>query len=315
MECTGAVDLAADLDAAQGLEPGDQAGLKMDDRLVVGQQPAIAQRAVHLAYRMHPPRHARADPRPVSDHPAAGDVLAVVQREIGILLDACRVAVSGRAGGDADRRGRPDQVAHVLYRLGQGTKQPTRGRLERFERGGMIDDHGEFVTADAEDAIGVSGRHEAMCGMAQQPVAGMMAERVVHRLEIVEVDLEQRPSALLAIQCLERGVEGGAVGKASQFVGVGAAKLLLHPPVSLERNGAQIDAGIDDAAFFCGRRTRIAVIERQGGDRIGLPGENRPGPAGAKAMRQDVIEIPGPGRVAGNIRADHFLPGEACRAA
>jgi hypothetical protein len=57
-----------------------------------------------------------------------------------------------------------------------------------------LDEHGELVAAEAGD--GVAPAHaleQALADGGQELVAGLVAERVVDRLEPVEVDVEQRP--------------------------------------------------------------------------------------------------------------------------
>ncbi len=55
--------------------------------------------------------------------------------------------------------------------------------------GGIADHHAEFVAA--KTAANLVLGHQALepsCDLAQQPVAGQVAERIIDRLEAVEVD-------------------------------------------------------------------------------------------------------------------------------
>ena len=90
------------------------------------------------------------------------------------------------------------------------------GRVERHQ-------HGELVAADAGHELGVGDAGlQARADLAQQPVAGLMAERVVELLEVVEVDQQQRELGLAGAGggrgLVEAGEQLAAVGEAGQRV-------------------------------------------------------------------------------------------------
>ena len=93
-----------------------------------------------------------------------------------------------------------------------------RGRLAGVGDRGLHDD--EFVAAGPRDGVGLA--HETAQAVGddlQQLVAGGMAEGVVHRLELVEVEMMHRHHLLVLVMAhrlLEPLVEQRAVGEVGQ---------------------------------------------------------------------------------------------------
>ena len=73
-------------------------------------------------------------------------------------------------------------------------------------------------------------RHERRGDLAQQPVAGLVAERVVDRLELVEVEHHEAERVAPATMALEPVLERAVVEQAGQVVG---ARADLDRPVDL----------------------------------------------------------------------------------
>ena len=72
-----------------------------------------------------------------------------------------------------------------------------RGRLARL--GDVLQQHAELVAADARDeVVAAHAGAQARGDHLQQRVADVVAERVVHLLEVVEVEEQQRRGLLVA---------------------------------------------------------------------------------------------------------------------
>ena len=95
--------------------------------------------------------------------------------------------------------------------------------LGLLDRGAGRQQDGELVAADAGHELGAGHAGlQARADLAQQPVAGLVAERVVELLEVVEVDQQQRELGLGGARgggrLLEAGEQPAAVGEAGQRV-------------------------------------------------------------------------------------------------
>ena len=122
------------------------------------------------------------------------------------------------------RVGLADLVQHALDRV-----------PALFERGGAQQQH-ELVAADARDHVVAAGPRaqrapHAVRELDQQAVAGLVAEAVVDRLEVVEVEVAHRQQRAFAPAGLHRGLQhlrkAHPVRQARQFVEVGLALQLL----------------------------------------------------------------------------------------
>ena len=104
----------------------------------------------------------------------------------------------------------------------------------------VLEQHGELVAAHAEQHVGLAHRAaDALGGDAQQAVAGVVAEAVVHALEIVQVEEQQRERPAGALGAAHRLVEvlgeAGAVRQAGERVVIRlvADALLLRGALAL----------------------------------------------------------------------------------
>ncbi len=80
----------------------------------------------------------------------------------------------------------------MLDRRAQGGEQEIRLGLRRGRAERMGGQHDEFVAAEPGDqVIGLDMAAEPRRRLDQQGIAGIMAERVVDRFEIVEIDQEE----------------------------------------------------------------------------------------------------------------------------
>ena len=82
-----------------------------------------------------------------------------------------------------------------------------RGDVDILDAG---QEDGELVTTEARDGVlRAEGRQQTLATWLQQLVAGGVAEGVVHVLEAVEVEEEQREAAAGAFRLRERGRRPG----------------------------------------------------------------------------------------------------------
>ena len=120
------------------------------------------------------------------------------------------------------------------------------GGLARI--GDLLQQHAELVAADARDEVVAAHRGaQARGDDLQQAIADVVAERVVHRLEVVEVDEEERRGLLVAPRVRHRLArplgEHGAVGQPGERV---VMREELEPPrivLQLDRGVAQVFLG------------------------------------------------------------------------
>ena len=123
------------------------------------------------------------------------------------------VTTNGVAQRRLDSFGDRDRVAHV---------------------GDVLQQHGELVAAEARDRVlGPHARLHALSDGDQQPVAGVVTEAVVDRLELVQVeeqDGDRGPAAVGPLECVVEAVrEQRAVGKLGERVVEGLVCELVEP--------------------------------------------------------------------------------------
>ncbi len=138
-------------------------------------------------------------------------------------------------------------LAHV-DRLAQALEHPL-GDVDGLLRAlHLLDQDGELVAAEAGDRVGrADGVAQAMRDLLQHRVAGGMAEAVVDRLEVVEVDEDHAHRRLLAGRAGERVAdaigEERAVGEARDGIVEGLVRELVLEELAL----ADVAAVEDDA--------------------------------------------------------------------
>ena len=125
---------------------------------------------------------------------------------------SCSTPVAGlvASAGQTEARAHA-QVATGDARTGTASADSTRWAITGPSVPSCValDQDGELVAADAGDRVAdAHARPQPLAHRHEQPVAGIVAEAVVHRLEVVEVD-EQHGHRLVA-PLLERVVEAVA---------------------------------------------------------------------------------------------------------
>nr|GEU28461.1 hypothetical protein [Tanacetum cinerariifolium] len=133
-------------------------------------------------------------------HFAPPRLLGLIHGDVGIAHQHVAVGAMGRVTGHADAGRHPDRVVRQVEPRGKGGNDvlgaPARGILGGA--GGQVGNHDdEFVAAEArQQVVGAQDAKQALGGLAQQLVAGRVAERIVDALELVEV--EEQHCALAA---------------------------------------------------------------------------------------------------------------------
>ena len=126
---------------------------------------------------------------------------AFLQQRLGVVGVA-------RERADADRPPGMELGAVQLERLGEHVVH-----APRHPAGGIVDhivvevgqQHQELVSALPGDQIGLAdARVQPLGELLQHQIAGMVAERVVHQLEVVEVEEDDRHGRVVALGPLDR---------------------------------------------------------------------------------------------------------------
>ena len=224
----------------------------------------------------------------ISDAPAAAR-LGAVHRGVG-LAQHLRRRLGLAPHGDADR-GRAEDLAGgdregLLPDLGDAL-----GDLERLLVGLDLGQHDELVAAQARHGVG--GAHDlgqARADLDQQLVAGLVAERVVDRLEAVDVEqqhghaeAEARGAAEGVLDAVE---EQRAVGQAGERV---VQRLVAHDrlrALAVERRGQQVGDRLQPLALLAGERADRGRVHADDAEGARAPADGRGGGGADPALAQ-----------------------------
>ncbi len=137
-----------------------------------------------------------------------------IHRDVGIaqqFLDA----VLRRREGDADARGDPQVAAEERERFLQRRDDAPRDLDHRVLAGQVLEQHREFIAAEARDRVAAPrALDQALGARAQHAIAFAVAEAVVDGLEVVEVDEQHRHAAIAALADRERVLDAVAEQRA-----------------------------------------------------------------------------------------------------
>jgi hypothetical protein len=204
---------------------------------------------------------------------------------VGVLDEAVgRVAVV-REAGDADAAGDRQAAAGHLEGFRQAGHDLAGGVLAETGVWLRVHRHDELVAAQARDGVFVAEQAPQAAGdLAEQQVAHVVAEVVVDRLEVVQVDEEHRHLGVVAAGAAQHAVDAvgqqGPVGQAGEAVEVGLVPHLLVLAAQLGDVGEQHHAA----------HLVLVAVGHRGDHRVA----DVVAPVGALA-----IEIPGPVAAAG----------------
>ena len=166
----------------------------------------------------------------------APEPLGGVERAVGRAPELGRVARLGPAPGHADRHrhGAGEAVELAPHERPDLLGQRQRARLRRARQ-----HERELLAPEPRGHVGLAGRRAQEGGEApQHVVAGVVAQRVVDALEVVEVDDEQREVAAgagVGEVALDRQLEAAAVAQAGERVVRGEVLEALEPARGLDR--------------------------------------------------------------------------------
>jgi len=115
-------------------------------------------------------------------------IFGAVHRRVGVAQNLLGAPIVRRVEGDAGAGGDDDLVAFEEHRLFDGSLD-ARGD---GHGGGLVDaveKDGELVAAEARgEVVGAQRRADAAADLAQQSVAGNVAERIIDDFEAVDVE-------------------------------------------------------------------------------------------------------------------------------
>ena len=175
---------------------------------------------------------------------AATVLLCLIERDVGLAQQVVGIRAGVGRHCDADACADEHLVAHQQERPAEVIQQLGAQILGGADVPDVDQYDGEFVAAEAGNGVDLpDAGFEAARGLAHQFVAGRVAERIVDGLEAVEVDVEQRDPAALALRgeegALQPILEQGAVGEAGQPVVEGEELRMVLARLQLARCAAQ----------------------------------------------------------------------------
>jgi hypothetical protein len=137
-------------------------------------------------------------------------------------------AVSACSGKNASPSRGADhgRLALEHHRLPAAVEDACRQVAREFPRIGAAENDRELVAAEPGDgASAVDGRAQPVADLDEQGVAGAVTERIVDRLEAVEIEDEEGQLLLCGAgggnPGVEGGIEGGTVGEPGQRIAIG----------------------------------------------------------------------------------------------
>jgi hypothetical protein len=209
--------------AKQQLVAHDRASGKLDDRLAVEHDAVLVEGGADLLGPGAAPIRAAGQAPRVERHAVPAGSLRLIHRAVGApqsLLGAQEV--SAQAGeADADRR------AHRLARedllAAPETLEQVLGDGRGIVHARAAQQNRELVAAQPPHRVGLAQAvAQQLRGLAHESVAGLMAEGVVHLLQVVQVQHQQRARVPVAAHQLDlqrqRLQEAPAVEQAGQRV-------------------------------------------------------------------------------------------------
>ena len=302
--------------AQQRLAGRHAAGAQIDQRLEIERELVQGQRVAQVEFERAALLHRRLHVSGEEAVAAAAAILGGVERHVGLLQQLVGIDAVDRRHGDADRGADVDAMTVDFERLLERARQPLGqpfGVLAAFGHGLQ---HHELVAAEARDHVArLDDGAEPVRHFLEQLVADGMAERVVDRLEAVEIDQVDGDAVLGLVRFLEHPgdafAELGAIGEPGQFVEFGEMRdaflrALAFGDVLADRDRADLAAFAEEAPLVPGHGLDLAVLALDAGfealDFGAIIKDGAHAPPDVPAIRLVRVQ-PGPDRVA----ADHLL--------
>jgi hypothetical protein len=156
----------------------------------------------------------------------AAGILGVVHGDVGLLQQAVEIVAILGKHGDADAAGRIQHVAVDFCRFAHVGEDLFGDPLDRFRVRDVVQQQDELVAPLTTDRVGLAHAvGQTRNHLQQQLVACGVSQRVVHPLELVQIEEQQGdpgPRALRHGQRMHEAVaQQNAVGQAGQCIVVG----------------------------------------------------------------------------------------------
>ena len=207
----------------QGPHAGDAARGQLQLRLVMQTKLAVGQGLLQLRAQARSALGVGIHARLVEAHGMASVLLGAVQGQVGQAQQGLGVGAVSREQAHPHAGRRAKLLAGQLQRLPQAGQQliGQRHRIVRRQQRGQ--QHQELVAAQAgRHRLPFQRRAQALGHLAQQAIAGLMPQRVIELLEVVQVHEHhgQAPVACTrGVQALNQAIEDGrAVGQTGEPV-------------------------------------------------------------------------------------------------
>ena len=138
----------------------------------------------------------------------ASPLLRLIHRDVGVIEQRHRVRAVDGAHRDPDARSDGDLPAADVERLLERGADAARHRLDLERTFDVLEQDGELVAAEPSDQVAfANAAREPLHDGPQQHVAGLVAERLVHDLEPVEIEQQQRHRSVPAQRARRRMAE------------------------------------------------------------------------------------------------------------
>ena len=290
--------------AQESFDAGDRTGRDAVDRLVVQRHLAPLESVAKRPAQIEPALEGALQGRVEQFGRPASDALGVPQRCVGVAQHRRRVDVTAHGNGDTHAgRQRCIEARAVVGRLDRRPQLLGEGdHLTHLVE--TVDQDGELVAPDASHGVGrADGVDEALGERCQHLVAGVVTERVVDVLEVVEVDQHDSDRPALAPCPTQR--LGDAVGDQRPIGEPG--ECIVHRLLRQRRLDQLLIGDVahqqqhfsrrqSDAARLVARRsdlTEVGILElhRAHSATLERAGDRLLEPAG-DPLRHDLVEIP-----------------------
>ena len=257
--------------ADQGLEPLDLPARQMDHRLEVEDELLVVDGPLQVRLQLQPPERRVVHLRFEDLIPVLPRFLRDVHRDVRVPEELLRSLRSDRPvrtrARDPDARSDEDLLPVELERRVQRLEDPVGdvGRTDALAT--VLEQDRELVATEAGRRVRrAEARPEPLPDLAQQAVAGRMAQRIVDRLEVVEVHEQDRHRQVVARQALQRVLdavaEQRAVGEPGDRVVEGLVRELL-----LEGFALRDVPGVEDDPLHVG------IVHQVGAERLDVEPE------------------------------------------
>ena len=246
--------LARSLPPHERLEAHERARAQVDPRLVHEEQLSagnrVAQRVLEVVAARHPRAHLGVEQ--LAATPAV--LLRLVEGDVRVAQQRARVDLALARQRDADTRGDEGLEPVEVERLVQRADDPFRHLLGFGDIREVLTEHDELIAP--EPSNGVAHAHDvadALRGLAEQHVAGLVSQAVVHHLEVVEIQEEHSQRAAPSSDEVDRVLgaveQEDAIGEVGESIvrglvrelSLGSSRLLPRPVRGVEQHGEASD--------------------------------------------------------------------------